>query len=54
MNGTAVLTYQEPNLKSIKAGPIGLQIHAGTNEEVQYKDVYVDPAPTVDKLLTVP
>jgi hypothetical protein len=53
MNGTAVLTYQEPNLKSIKAGPIGLQIHDGKNEEVQYKDVYVDPAPTVDQLLTV-
>jgi Domain of Unknown Function (DUF1080) len=53
INGTAVLTYQEPNLKSIKAGPIGLQIHDGKNEEVQYKDVYVDPAPTVDQLLTV-
>ena len=53
VNGTAVLTYQEPKLASIKAGPIGLQIHNGTNEEVQYKDVFVDPAPTVDKLLTV-
>jgi Domain of Unknown Function (DUF1080) len=53
MNGTAVLTYQEPNLKSIKAGPIGVQIHQGKNEEVQYKDVYVDPAPAVDQLLTV-
>lgn len=53
VNGTAVLTYQEPNLASIKTGPIGLQIHNGTNEEVQYKDVFVDPAPTLDKLLTV-
>lgn len=53
INGTAVLTYQEVNLKSIQAGPIGLQIHDGTNEEVQYKDVFVDPAPTVDQLLTV-
>jgi hypothetical protein len=53
LNGTAGLTYQEANLKSIEAGPIGLQIHDGTNEEVQYKDVFVDPAPTVDKLLTV-
>jgi hypothetical protein len=51
INGTPVLTYQEPNLASIKPGPIGLQIHNGTNEEVQYKDVFVDPAPTVDKLL---
>ncbi|MDP9033672.1 MAG: DUF1080 domain-containing protein [Myxococcota bacterium] len=51
INGTAVLTYQEPNLASIKAGPIGLQIHSGMNEEVQYKDVFVDPAPTVDRLL---
>ncbi len=53
LNGTAALTYQEVNLKSIMAGPIGLQIHDGTNEEVQYKDVFVDPAPTVDALLTV-
>lgn len=53
INGAAVLTYQEPNLASIKNGPIGLQIHNGTNEEVQYKDVFVDPAPTVDQLLTV-
>jgi hypothetical protein len=53
LNGTEALTYQEANLKSIMAGPIGLQIHDGTNEEVQYKDVFVDPAPTVDKLLTV-
>jgi Domain of Unknown Function (DUF1080) len=53
INGKAVVTYQEPTLKSIKAGPIGLQIHSGTNEEVQYRDVYVDPAPTVDQLLTV-
>jgi hypothetical protein len=54
LNGTAALTYQEPNLGSIQAGPIGLQLHHGTNEEVQYKDVCVDPAPTVDALLTVP
>jgi hypothetical protein len=53
LNGTAALTYQEANLSSIMAGPIGLQIHDGTNEEVQYKDVFVDPAPTVDALLTV-
>jgi 3-keto-disaccharide hydrolase len=53
INGMAVLTYQEPNLQSIQRGPIGLQLHEGTNEEVQYKDVYVDPAPTVDQLLTV-
>jgi Domain of Unknown Function (DUF1080) len=53
VNGTSALTYQEPNLASIMKGPIGLQIHDGKNEEVQYKDVFVDPAPTVDKLLTV-
>jgi Domain of Unknown Function (DUF1080) len=53
INGTDVLTYQEPNLGSIHMGPIGLQIHDGTNEEVQYKNVCLDPAPTVDMLLTV-
>jgi hypothetical protein len=55
IDGTVVLTYQEPNLASIQAGPIGLQIHTsgGAVEEVQYKDVFLDPAPTVDMLLTV-
>ena len=53
VNGTSVLTYQEPNLASIMKAPIGLQIHQGTNEEVQYRDVFVDPAPTADMLLTV-
>lgn len=58
IDGTAVLTYQEPNLASIQPGPIGLQIHvsgqdAPNEEEVQYKDVFLDPAPTVDMLLTV-
>ena len=50
------MTYQMPadRIKSeAHAGPLGLQIHDGTNEEVQYKDVFVDPAPTVDALLTV-
>jgi Domain of Unknown Function (DUF1080) len=58
LNGTAVMTYQMPadRIKSeAHAGPLGLQIHdEHTNyEEVQYKDVFVDPAPTVDALLTV-
>ncbi|HVZ87014.1 MAG TPA: hypothetical protein VHG72_08590 [Polyangia bacterium] len=35
------------------AGPVGLQSRDGTNEEAQYKDVVVDPAPTVDALLTI-
>ena len=53
LNGTAVATCQEAKLSSIQSGPIGLQIHNGTNEEVQNKDVFVDPAPTVHALLTV-
>lgn len=52
VDGKLTLTYAEQNLASIVKGPIGLQIHAG-DSEVQYKDVFVDPAPAEDKLLTV-
>jgi hypothetical protein len=50
-DGIEVLAYKEPNPGRLKKGPIGLQIHSGTSE-VQYKDVFIDPAPTEDKLLT--
>jgi hypothetical protein len=52
IDGTHVLTYKEPNLGRLKQGPIGLQIHANASE-VQYKDVYVEVNPAVDKLLTL-
>jgi hypothetical protein len=51
-DGVDQLTYKDPNPGRLKKGPIGVQIHAGTSE-VQYKDVYVDPAPADDKLHTV-
>jgi hypothetical protein len=51
-DGVDLLTYKEPNPGRLKKGPIGVQIHAGTSE-VQYKDVWVDAAPTDDKLRTV-
>jgi hypothetical protein len=53
VDGKLMMTYDEQKLSTIRKGPIGLQIHAG-NSEVQYKDVYVDPAPANAKLLTVP
>ena len=52
VNGVHVLTYKEPNLARLKKGPIGLQIHAKASQ-VQYKDVFVEVNPAVDKLLTV-
>jgi hypothetical protein len=52
VDGVRVLTYKEPNPGKLKKGPIGLQIHANASE-VQYKDVYVEVNPAVDKLLTV-
>jgi hypothetical protein len=51
-DGIEVLAYKEPAPAKLKKGPIGLQIHSGTSE-VQYKDVFLDPAPADDKLLTV-
>jgi hypothetical protein len=50
-DGVDLLTYKEPNPARLKKGPIGLQIHAGTSE-VQYKDVWVDPAPADSTLRT--
>lgn len=52
VDGKLIMTYKEKTLTSIKEGPIGLQIHAG-NSEVQYKDIFIDPAPKDDKLLTL-
>jgi hypothetical protein len=52
VNGIEVLNYKEPNPARLKKGPIGVQIHAGTSN-VQYKDVFIDPAPKDDKLFTV-
>jgi hypothetical protein len=51
-DGVDLLTYKEPNPGRLKKGPIGLQIHAGTSE-VQYKDVWIDPAPADGDLRTV-
>jgi hypothetical protein len=51
-DGVDQLTYKEPNPARLKKGPIGVQIHAGTSE-VQYKDVWVDPAPADGNLRTV-
>jgi hypothetical protein len=51
VEGQAYPTYKDRNLARRKKAPIGLQLHAGSNE-VQYKDLAVEDNPTVMKLLT--
>jgi hypothetical protein len=51
VEGQAYPTYTDKRLGSRKKGPIGLQLHAGSNE-VQYKDLALEDNPTEMKLLT--
>jgi hypothetical protein len=50
-DGVEVEDYTEPKPARLLKGPIGMQIHAGTST-VQYKEVWIDPAPTDDVLRT--
>ena len=51
VEGQAYPTYMDRSLGRRKKAPIGLQLHAGSNE-VQYKDLALEDNPTVMKLLT--
>jgi hypothetical protein len=51
-DGVKVFQWKDTNPARLKKGPIGLQIHAHASE-VQYKDIFVDPDPKEDRLLTV-
>ena len=52
VEGQAFPIYMDRRLASRKKGPIGLQLHAGSNN-VQYKDLALEDNPTMMKLLTV-
>ena len=51
VEGQAFPTYTDRNLARRKKAPIGLQLHAGSNE-VHYKDLALEDNPTEMKLLT--
>ena len=51
VEGQAFATYTDKNLARRKKAPIGLQLHAGSNE-VHYKDLALEDNPTEMKLLT--
>jgi hypothetical protein len=50
VNGKQTTDYKKPGRG--KKGPIGLQSHAGANEQA-YKDIWVEVAPKEHRLLTV-
>jgi hypothetical protein len=51
INGVEMLSYVDKNPSRLKKGPIGLQAHAG-NEDVRYKDIFVEVPPKADRLIT--
>jgi hypothetical protein len=51
VEGQVYPTYTDRRLANRKKGPIGLQLHAGSNE-VQYKDLALEDNPTEMRLLT--
>jgi hypothetical protein len=51
VEGQVYPTYTDRRLGSRKKGPIGLQLHSGSNE-VQYKDLALEDNPTEMRLLT--
>lgn len=52
VNGMEVLSFRDRNPARFKRGPICLQAHAG-NKEVRYKDIYIEVAPKVNRLITL-
>lgn len=54
VNGTEVVDWRDPEPNRIKAGPIGLQLHANkVPQEVRFKDLVIETFPKEDRLLTV-
>lgn len=54
VNGSAVVDWRDPEPDSIKAGPIGLQLHSNTvPQEVRFKGLVLETFPKEDRLLTV-
>ena len=53
-NGVQVMEWREPDPNRIKAGPIGLQLHAFTEpQEVLYKNIVVESFPKEDRLISL-
>ena len=52
VNGIEVLAYEDNNPSRLKKGPIGLQAHSG-NQDVRYKDIFIEVSPKEDRLITV-
>lgn len=52
VNGIEMLYYTDDNPARLKKGPIGLQAHAA-NQDVRYKDIYIEVAPKEDRLITL-
>ena len=54
VNGVPVIDWSDPQPNRIKAGPIGLQLHANkVPQEVRFKDLVVETFPKEQRLLTV-
>jgi len=52
VNGVEVTRYKDEDPTRLRAGPIGLQAHAGASV-VEYKDLEIEVDPKEDRLLTV-
>ena len=51
-DGLEVMHYQYSAVSMLKKGPIGIQIHAAGGI-FDHKDIYVEPDPKENRLLTV-
>ena len=54
VNGVQVIDWRDPKPETIKAAPIGLQLHSNMMpQEVRFKDLVIETFPTEDRLITV-
>jgi 3-keto-disaccharide hydrolase len=54
VNGVSVVDWRDPEPNRIKAGPIGLQLHANqVPQEVRFKDLVIETFPKEQRLITV-
>lgn len=52
LNGVPVMEWREPDGRRVKAGPIGLQLHAWPSaQEVLYRNIVIETFPRVSELL---
>ena len=54
LNGVEVMDWRESDASRVKAGPIGIQLHAFAGpQEVLYKDIVIETFPKESKLMTL-